>query len=88
MTGNKKPCRHCGECCLAVTCALGQAIFLIAETDVCPAIKTEDGLYYCGLINNTADYVSKLVGTDLWKCEFDARCFCRTYWHWYWMHER
>jgi hypothetical protein len=66
----KKPCSHCGECCLAVTCALGQALFLIGENDVCPAIeKEEKGLYYCGLICDTAKFISGLVGTEQWKID-------------------
>ncbi len=64
-----KLCTHCGECCLTITCALGQAIFLIPETDVCPAIMTEDVLYYCGLISHTADFVHRLVGTEQWKID-------------------
>ena len=66
----KIPCTHCGECCLAMTCALGQAIFLVEEDAVCPAINIgEDKLYYCGLMSNTAHYVSSLVGTDQWKID-------------------
>jgi hypothetical protein len=66
----EKPCTHCGECCLTATCALGQAIFLIDEDAICPAIEVDENkLYYCGLINNTANYVSGLVGTDQWKID-------------------
>lgn len=66
----KKPCTHCGECCLAITCALGQAIFLVEAEAVCPAIEIgEDKLYYCGLINDTPYFVSDLVGTEQWKID-------------------
>ena len=53
-----------------MTCALGQAIFLIAGDAICPAIEIgEDNLYYCGLISNTAHYVSGLVGQEQWKVD-------------------
>ncbi len=73
----KVECKHCGECCLTMTCALGQAIFLIKEEDVCPAIETENGLYYCGLISNTKTYVSKLVGVEQWKVDFMRDLFVK-----------
>ena len=73
----KNPCNHCGECCLTITCALGQAIFLVKEGDVCPAIETENGLYYCGLISNTVNYVSNLVGTEQWKVDFMRELFVK-----------
>jgi len=75
---DRKPCSHCGECCLAITCALGQAMFLIDENNVCPAIEIgEDGLYYCGLISNTAKYVTGLVGTDQWKVDLMHDVFAK-----------
>jgi hypothetical protein len=66
----KKPCNNCGECCLSITCALGQAIFLVEEADICPAIETANGLYYCGLISNTASYTKHLIGEEQWKVDF------------------
>ena len=75
---DKAPCTHCGECCLAITCALGQAIFLIKEDAVCPAIViSEDNLYYCGLISNTAYFVSDLVGTAQWKIDLMHDVFAK-----------
>jgi len=72
-----KPCIHCGECCLAVTCALGQTLFLIGDDDVCPAIEEEAGLYYCGLVTDTAKFVSGLVGTDQWKVDLFHKAFIK-----------
>ena len=74
---DKIKCNHCGECCLTITCALGQAIFLIKEEDVCSAIETENGLYFCGLISNTNNYISKLVGTEEWKIDFMREFFVK-----------
>ena len=76
-TTQETECTHCGECCLLLTCALGQAIFLIKEDDVCSAIEIENGLYYCGLISNTKQYVSDLVGTEQWKVEFMNTLFLK-----------
>jgi len=72
-----KLCSHCGECCLAITCTLGQAVFLIAEDDICPAILIENGKYYCGLVSNTADFVSSLVGTEQWKIDLFHDVFAK-----------
>ena len=65
-----KPCANCGECCLAITCDLGQAIFLVSEDAVCPAIEKDGEFYYCGLISNTANYVKHLAGREEWKTIF------------------
>ena len=73
----KTKCTHCGECCMTITCSLGQAIFLIKEEEICPAIEIEGGLYYCGLISNTKQYISDLVGTEQWKVEFMSALFCK-----------
>lgn len=70
-------CTHCGGCCLAITCALGQALFLIKEEAICPAIETEDGLYLCGLISNTRSYISELVGTEQWEIDFMRDLFIK-----------
>ena len=71
------PCIQCGVCCLTITCALGQAIFLIHEDDVCPAIEIENGLYYCGLIANTKEYIERLVGSEQWKLKFICGLFIK-----------
>ncbi len=72
-----KKCNHCGQCCLAITCALGQAIFLVKEDAICPAIETDNGLYYCGLVCNTAQYTTSLVGKELWKITFLSDLFIK-----------
>jgi len=53
-------------------------MFLIHEDAVCPAIEIgEDERYYCGLISNTANYVSALVGTGQWKIDLMHDVFAK-----------
>lgn len=41
------PCCRCGFCCLAVSCITAQAIFKIAKTEPCPALRFENGAAIC-----------------------------------------
>lgn len=69
-TKTKRSCNHCGQCCLAISCQISQILFYIGENDRCPAIEEQEGLYYCGLIQNTSKYVTELVGGEEWKAKF------------------
>ena len=70
-------CNHCGQCCLSITCALGQAIFLVAENAVCPAIEIDNESCYCGLICNIAHYTKSLIGEEQWKTDFLKELFVK-----------
>ena len=71
----KQTCNHCGQCCLSISCQLSQVLFKVTEDTYCPALEIQDGYYYCGLIQNTAKYVSELVGQEEWKPSYLSQMF-------------
>ena len=50
------PCNGCGACCLAETCAIGTD--LLGYASPCPALETDDGRYWCGLVRHPSKYLA------------------------------
>jgi hypothetical protein len=51
-----KPCVRCGLCCKTEICDPGMHLLNIMSPP-CPALEKRNGIYCCGLIDNTAKYV-------------------------------
>jgi hypothetical protein len=47
-----KPCTHCGLCCVATICPVGQEIFR-RESGPCPALSFKDGESHCALADQS-----------------------------------
>jgi hypothetical protein len=48
------PCNGCGLCCLSEQCRVSIKEF--GAQDVCPALETEQGRYWCGLMIHPSKY--------------------------------
>lgn len=53
-----EPCNGCGMCCIAIQCPVSTALF--GPQTVCPALEQAGSALACGLMINTANYVSDL----------------------------
>lgn len=46
------PCTHCGLCCMAITCPIGQNLMQVPAQGPCPALEWEGDESRCGLISH------------------------------------
>ena len=52
----RAPCNGCGVCCLAQLCPIA-IDWLPGVTTPCPALETEDGRFWCGLIRHPSKHL-------------------------------
>ena len=64
------PCCHCGMCCIAETCIVGQAHFNIKKEDNCPGLSFNSTEAICALVD------AGLIPTGDGCC-ISARCYWR-----------
>lgn len=52
------PCTHCGLCCIAVVCPIGQQLMRVPSQGPCPALEWEGDESRCGLISHPERHIA------------------------------
>ena len=63
-----EPCNGCGMCCRMVPCELAREMLGAPIGKPCPALESEDGRYWCGLVRDPVRW----LGIPEWGKEYTA----------------